>query len=53
VKARIVLETHEPGAKVADVARRHGIAPQQVTTWRRLARQGKLGASINLARSTG
>ncbi len=42
VKARIVLESFEPGARVVDVARRYGIAPQQLTAWRRLARQGKL-----------
>jgi transposase len=27
---------------VKDVARRHGIAPQQLTTWRRAAREGRL-----------
>ena len=42
VKARIVAETFEAGAKVNDVACRHGVQPQQVTAWRRLARQGKL-----------
>ena len=42
VKARIVAETLEPGARVNDVARRHGVQPQQVTAWRRLARQGRL-----------
>ena len=42
VKARVVAETLEPGARVNDVARRHGVQPQQVTAWRRLARQGKL-----------
>lgn len=42
VKARIVAETLEAGARVNDVARRHGVQPQQVTAWRRLARQGKL-----------
>jgi transposase len=41
-KARIVLESHAPGARVVDVARRHGVAAQQVTAWRRDARQGKL-----------
>ena len=34
VKARIVAETLVTGARVVDVARRHGVAPQQVTTWR-------------------
>jgi len=38
-KARIVEETLVPGAVVSDVARRHGLTPQQVFTWRRQARQ--------------
>jgi transposase len=42
VKGRIVRETLAPGATVSGVARRHGLMPQQVTTWRRLARQGRL-----------
>ncbi len=42
VKGRIVRESLEPGASVKDVARRHGIAPQQLTTWRRAAREGRL-----------
>jgi transposase len=42
VKARIVAESLAPGARVVDVARRHGMTPQQVTTWRRLARRGRL-----------
>lgn len=42
VKGRIVRESLEPGTSVKDVAHRHGIAPQQLTTWRRAARQGRL-----------
>ena len=42
VKARIVAESFEAGARVVDVARRHGVAPQQVTAWRRDARKGRL-----------
>jgi transposase len=42
VKARIVAETLAPGAKVRHVADRHGLAPQYVTNWRRLAREGRL-----------
>ena len=37
-KARIVAEAVEPGAVVCDVARRHGVRPQQVLVWRREAR---------------
>src|SRR3712207_256480 len=38
-KARIVEETMAPGAVVSEVARRHGLRPQQLFTWRRLARR--------------
>jgi transposase len=38
-KAGIVEETLVPGAVVSEVARRHGLTPQQVFTWRRQARQ--------------
>jgi transposase len=38
-KARIVEETLAPGCVVSDVARRHGLTPQQLFTWRRQARQ--------------
>ena len=33
-KARIVMETLEGGAAASDVARRHGIRPQQLFAWR-------------------
>jgi transposase len=38
-KARILEETLAPGAVVSEVARRHGLTPQQVFTWRRQARR--------------
>jgi transposase len=38
-KAGIVEETLVPGAVVSDVARRHGLTPQQLFGWRRQARQ--------------
>ena len=38
-KAGIVEETLVPGAIVSDVARRNGLTPQQVFTWRRQARR--------------
>ena len=42
-KVRIVEETMQPGVRVTEVARRHGLAPSVVFTWRRLAREGRLG----------
>lgn len=41
-KGRIVMESFGPGARVCDVARRHGMTPQQLSTWRGLAKKGKL-----------
>src|ERR1700735_5651204 len=38
-KARIVAETLEPGARVAEAARRWQVCPQQVFGWRREACQ--------------
>ena len=38
-KARIVEETLAPGAVVSEIARCHGLTPQQVFGWRRAARR--------------
>src|SRR5215475_12599326 len=38
-KGRIVVESLRPGASVSEVARRHGLSPQQLFGWRRQARQ--------------
>lgn len=38
-RARILEETLTPGAVVSEVARRHGLTPQQLFTWRREARK--------------
>ncbi len=46
VKARIVGESFQRGARVCDVARRNGVAAQHLSTWRRLARDGKLALNI-------
>ncbi len=44
-KVRMVEETFEPRSTVSLVARRHGVAPNQLFTWRRLAAQGALTAA--------
>lgn len=41
-RAEIIAESFEPGAKVQDVARRHGMQPQHLSTWRSQARAGKI-----------
>lgn len=44
-KVRMVEETYMPGMSVSLVARRHGVASNQLFTWRRLMAQGALTAA--------
>jgi transposase len=41
-KLKVVGETHEPGARVRDVAARHGVCESLVFSWRRQVREGSL-----------
>ncbi len=47
-KAQIIAESCEPGVTVCSVARRHGLTPQQLFTWRRLARKPAKVLSVPL-----
>lgn len=42
-KVRLIEETLRAGETVSGVARRHGMAQSLLFTWRRQARQGRLG----------
>ncbi len=42
VKARVLAEALKPGASVNEVARRHGVPANHVSSWRTLARKGRL-----------
>ena len=44
-KARVVRESLRPGKRVGEVARRYGISRWQLSTWRSLAREGKLAVT--------
>lgn len=41
-KAQIVLESLRPGAAVNEVAKRYGLKANHLSSWRTMARQGKL-----------
>ncbi|MBY3225376.1 transposase [Rhizobium laguerreae] len=42
IKAQIVSESLRPGAMVNEFAERYGLKPNHLSTWRTMARQGKL-----------
>ena len=43
-KAAIIAESYGAGETVCAVARRHGLTPQQLFAWRRLARQSAMAS---------
>lgn len=45
-KERIVSESYSGIDKVSRIARRHGVSPQQLFTWRREARQASLSPAF-------
>ena len=42
LKARIVAESFQPGARVCDVAAKYGLIARHLSGWRSLARKGEL-----------
>ncbi len=46
LKAQLVAESFEGGVRVCDVARRNGLNPGQLSSWRKKAREGKLGLNL-------
>jgi transposase len=48
-KVRIVLESRAPGVVVSEVARRHGLTPQQLFGWRRELRAVVVGSDVSAA----
>jgi transposase len=44
-KMRIIEETFAPGAKVSEIAHRHGVGRSVLFAWRRQARSGEFGGS--------
>ena len=43
-KGRAVFESMKPCARVYDVSQRYGVNAQELTTWRRLARAGRIAS---------
>jgi transposase len=49
LKARIVAESFQPGARVCDVAAKYGLIARHLSGWRGLARKGEMVVAIDVA----
>ena len=49
LRARIVAESFQPGARVCDVAAKYGLIARHLSEWRGLARKGELVVPIEVA----
>ena len=49
LKARIVAESFQPGARVCDVAAKYGLIARHLSGWRGQARKGELVVPIDVA----
>lgn len=49
LRARIVAESFQPGARVCDVAAKYGLIARHLSEWRGLARKGELVVPIDVA----
>jgi transposase len=47
-RALVVSEAMQPGARIQDVARRHGVGPSLIYRWRRLAQSETGDAAVRL-----
>ena len=49
LKARIVAESFQPGARVCDVAAKYGLIARHLSGWRAQARKGELVVPLDVA----
>ncbi|MDP2079734.1 MAG: transposase [Cypionkella sp.] len=49
LKARIVAESFQPGARVCDVAAKYGLIARHLSGWRAQARKGELAVPVDMS----